>query len=265
MNGLTPISLNDFEGTPPLPLEVDDEYLTTTGHAPQPTNTASYMSGFVAGLRLFQVLGQCQLRQRILHACPEAGTSKDDLYRWIEDAQHRVRSLLEALPEELQADIRIRRDSGGGGGGGDATHGGGQTAGQRMDQHVKLAGGRMAESGSGGDGHERETTFGIQQANIHITALCLEFALVSVQVSTERRRGTEMCSSTSRSTCDPRKIQSRNGRAWLGKRIMSYRGRSDLTATAGRQADLASIPIEYLASNGESMVSTLMSDRLILR
>ncbi len=63
------------------------------------------MSEFVAGLRLFQVLGQCQLRQRILHACPEAGTSTDVLYAWIEDAQHRVRALLEALPEELQADF----------------------------------------------------------------------------------------------------------------------------------------------------------------
>ncbi len=36
---------------------------------------------------------------------------------------------------------------------------------------------RRANNGT--DGHERETTFGIQQANIHITALCVEFALVS--------------------------------------------------------------------------------------
>lgn len=210
MNGLTPISLNDFEGTPPLPLEVDDEYLTTTGHAPQPPSTASYMSGFVAGLRLFQVLGQCQLRQRILHACPEAGTSKDVLYAWIEDAQHRVRALLEALPEELQADIRVGRDG--------ATAGG-------MAAAARHASAAVGGGGSGTDGHERETTFGIQQANIHITALCVEFALVGLHPH-GNRKVLIMCSSTSRFICGRRRTQSPSARAWRGRRTIYCQGQS---------------------------------------
>ncbi len=31
----SPIALNDFEGSPPLPLEVDDEYMTPEGHLPE--------------------------------------------------------------------------------------------------------------------------------------------------------------------------------------------------------------------------------------
>lgn len=56
--------LNDFEGLPPLPDEVDDEYITPAGALEQPKGKLSHMTGFLAVVRVFQVLSQCITRHR---------------------------------------------------------------------------------------------------------------------------------------------------------------------------------------------------------
>lgn len=56
--------LNDFEGLPPLPDEVDDEFITPNGIVQQPEGRLSHMAGFRAICRIFQVLSQCITRHR---------------------------------------------------------------------------------------------------------------------------------------------------------------------------------------------------------
>lgn len=167
MNSISPISLNDLEGIPPLPLEIDDDYLTTSTSTPQPRGSISYMTGFVAVSRIFHILGQCQIRQKTWTQNPSAGPKRGDLLEWIEESQREMREILEALPGGLGADAR----GGGGGGGGSGSGGTGEMRGT----------GAGTGGGAGKGGFERadESSLGIQRANIHITALCVDFALVS--------------------------------------------------------------------------------------
>jgi len=131
----SPISLNDFEGSPPLPLEVDDEYMTPEGHLPQPRAKPSYMSGYVSVVKLFQIFSECLIRQRCFIHTPAAGPNTDSLKSWIEEAQQRIRSILDSVPEVLRNNI-------------------------------------------GEDTWAKGDVFGTQKANVLITALCVEFALV---------------------------------------------------------------------------------------
>lgn len=139
MNAISPISLNDLEGVPPHPLEIDDDYLTSTTSTPQPSGRISYMTGFNAVSRIFEILGQCQIRQRTWSNNPSAGPGRSELSRWVDDAQLKMRDVLHELPKALRAE------------------GGGE---------------------KGGFDKADESSLGIQRANIHITALCVDFALV---------------------------------------------------------------------------------------
>lgn len=139
MNAISPISLNDSEGVPPLPLEVDDDYITTSVATSQPIGTVSYMTGFVVVSRIFQILGQCQIRQKTFANNREAGPPRAELLAWVEVQRAELWRLLDDLPGKLRADWR------------------------------EVGGFERAE----------ESSMGIQRANIHITALCVELALVS--------------------------------------------------------------------------------------
>lgn len=145
MNAISPISLNDLEGVPPLPLEIDDDYLTTTTSTPQPSGRISYMTGFVAVSRIFEILGQCQIRQRTWTNNPDAGPGRTELSRWVDDNQVKMRDILHDLPKALRAESSSREQGGF----------------ERAD----------------------ESSLGIQRANIHITALCVDWALVSAVYS----------------------------------------------------------------------------------
>ena len=100
MNG-NPIALPDFEGTPPLPVEIDDEYMTTD-HVPQsPNGKHSFLTGFVAVIKIFRILSQCLLRQRLLATSREP-FDRSALLQWINSAQGEVRDILEKLPVPLR-------------------------------------------------------------------------------------------------------------------------------------------------------------------
>jgi hypothetical protein len=137
MNAISAISLNDLEGVPPLPLEVDDDYITSSVATPQPRGTVSYMTGFVVVSRIFQILGQCQIRQKTFANNRGAGPSRGELVAWVEDQRRDMRRLLDDLPAKLRAEWRE----------------------------------------AGGFERAEESSLGIQRANIHITALCVELAL----------------------------------------------------------------------------------------
>ena len=148
MNAIGPISLHDSEGIPPLPLEIDDDYITTSLATPQPMGTVSYMTGFVVVSRIFQILGQCQIRSKTYVNNPTAGPSREELIQWVEKQREGIRGLLDDLPGKLRADWREE----------------------------------------GGFERAEESSLGIQRANIHITALCVELALVSFLSSSQGRR-----------------------------------------------------------------------------
>lgn len=151
MNGGTML-IHHQEGLPPLPLEIDDEQLSnTTPIHPSTTPTGSkptYISGFVTLLRIFLILGECQHRHRTLLNDPGAGQDLPTLTRWLEGATDRLRRITDKLPVEFRPK--------------DVNDGGFGKASAVED--------------------DSDATAGIQQANICITALCVEFALVSLNL-----------------------------------------------------------------------------------
>lgn len=163
MNGHT-IAIPDFEGAPPFPLEVDDEYINTDSAQPQPSGKLSFMSGFIVISRIFQILSQTIMRQRTLRINPSAGPDKQALLLWIESTTAEVRAIMADLPEKLRHDY----------------------------------------SSSSGDGTGAHSLYATQQANIQITALCLELCLVSTRLD-----------------------QCHAQRAWLTSMTARLKGRSD--------------------------------------
>jgi hypothetical protein len=98
----SPICLQDMEGHPPLPLEVDDECMTTEGNLPQPTNRPSYMCGFITITKIFKILSECMVRQRTFKNPSAAGPDMAELLKWIESAQKRLRTTLDNVPPVLR-------------------------------------------------------------------------------------------------------------------------------------------------------------------
>ena len=77
------MALPDFEGTPPLPLKVNDENMTSD-HVPQaPNGKHSHMTGFIAVIKIFCILSQCLLRQRPF-ATLDIQFNRPRLMQWIE-------------------------------------------------------------------------------------------------------------------------------------------------------------------------------------
>lgn len=149
-----------------MPLEVDDDYITTSGTSGQPGGMTSYMSGFVANSRIFQVLGQAQLRQRTFAHNFDAGPSPNQLLHWIARAQATLRKILDELPADLREDFKTHQFD------------------EKMDSHL-----------------------GVSQANIHISALCVEFALVSLRILRSR-------SSISKPSCGQKRTPSQSASRW---------------------------------------------------
>ncbi|OXC67411.1 hypothetical protein AYX13_04132 [Cryptococcus neoformans] len=172
LNG-APIMLLEMEGVPPLPMAVDDEYISEESYFPQPLGKRSYMTGFVIVTQIFRLLGQCLQRHRMFLCEKDQSTDTESSLRWIEQT-------LEEL-ETLTNDVPVTATS---------------------------------------DAAQPESWWGIQCANIHITALCVQFACIDF-----------------RSALSP-----------------GYDSPPQRQITARKAYDiLSSIPIECLASNGQSV------------
>lgn len=146
LNGHT-IALPDYEGIPPFPLEVDDEYITHESIHPQPSTRQSFMSGFIVISRIFQILSQTLMRQRTLRINPSAGPDRTALLFWIEETTSQLRGIMDSLPPKLRHDYVV------------------------------------PPAGAGVD----HSLYATQQANIQITALCLELSLVGPFLPPETR------------------------------------------------------------------------------
>ncbi|WOO76537.1 uncharacterized protein LOC62_01G000164 [Vanrija pseudolonga] len=127
-----PVQLADYDGAPPLPLEIDDEYLPALA---QPADKTSYLAAFGICARLFKVLGGCIQRHRVWLHDADAGPSGVRLASWVAEQRRDVDALLSTLPPSLQP--------------------------------------RFQQQG--------DTAFATQSANIYITALCAELALLDLR------------------------------------------------------------------------------------
>ena len=169
MNGGTML-IHHQEGLPPLPLEIDDEQLSnSTSHTlASPIPAPTYISGFVTLLRIFLILGECQHRHRILLNDPELGQDLPTLNRWLDIATDRLRRITDRLPAEFRPK-EPKTDFG----------------------HLTNGSAGIGAIGIGME-DDSDATAGIQQANICITALCVEFALVSALSLHLDSRGTRL-------------------------------------------------------------------------
>lgn len=88
------------EPYPPLPLEVDDQYLTPTGILPQPPGVISMLVGFNANVRIYSTYNTLSTM--------ELAYGVDDVFDWdrqkrvLEQSLHAVKQVLEGIPLELQ-------------------------------------------------------------------------------------------------------------------------------------------------------------------
>nr|XP_018263979.1 uncharacterized protein I303_03857 [Kwoniella dejecticola CBS 10117]OBR86137.1 hypothetical protein I303_03857 [Kwoniella dejecticola CBS 10117] len=180
MNG-APIMLQEMEGTPPLPIAVDDEYISEENHFPQPASKRSYLTGFIIITKMFRILGQCLQRHRMFLREPGIFDNTDLNLEWIEAKLADVRALVDDVPIPT-----------------------------------------VPASTPQGD---QQSWWGIQCVNIHITALCTEFACIDF-----------------RSALVPG---------------FDSPPRRQIIARKAYDA-LSSIPIECLASNGQSLRSKIL-------
>ncbi|WVQ91961.1 hypothetical protein IAS59_005769 [Cryptococcus gattii] len=136
---LNPVAIQDWDGTPPLPLEVDDDFITRDDVLlVQPGQQYSYMIGFNCIIRLFQILSQCILRRRLLNSAPSFEFNVWVHGEWVQETMKELRQILADLPPQLRPEPEFQEDS--------------------------------------------STSFnGTQAANICITALCVEMALLDLK------------------------------------------------------------------------------------
>lgn len=158
---------------PPLPVEVDDEYLTPDHILPQPRETISELTGFNANVQVYTVLNDTATYELIY------GT--DQLFDWdlqkrsLEKALHDVKRVCEGLPPELSLNLKAPQP---------------QPDNQEYPSPARgLAGPQemnyYASNGSGqrpmnyGRAHdEMRIQYEIQKANIHVSHLATRMYLV---------------------------------------------------------------------------------------
>lgn len=147
------MQMNDFEGTCPYPLEVDDEYITAAGSLPQPPDQPSYMVGFMSILKLYRIMSECLFRHRTLqrNAVPE--TDRQGVLLWCEEMQRFITRMLDDLPAVLKP--------------------------HESQQHeAEVA--RWDE--------EAMALYGMQSANVLVTSVAVRFALVSRRSVRQQKR-----------------------------------------------------------------------------
>jgi hypothetical protein len=95
--GETPL-LENVDHLPPLPLEVDDDFITSQGSFPQPQSLSTCMTGFVVCSRLFQSLSECQFRHRNLRFLLNAGLDLESSLSWAQSKQAELTQTVKSLP-----------------------------------------------------------------------------------------------------------------------------------------------------------------------
>lgn len=176
-----PIIIPDFEVAGPLPVEIDDDYITPAGYVRQPRGVTSYMGGFVFIMRVWTIVSRCVAQHRAF-ANGEESDNRAAHLAWVGAAQNQLRELHENLPTSLRSELGHESD----------------------------------------EPSAQPSLFGIQQTNITITVLCAEFALLDFRASLSPDKDTR-------------------------------REREEMARNAYKAIE--HLPIEYVASNGESMVS----------
>lgn len=137
-----PIHFDLAEGFSKLPIEVDDEYLLENGLAMRNTDLPSRLSGFNNCVKLFPVMGQCMARHRRFLGRSTTGEHFD-----VQTELYRINA-----------------------------------AKQQVDDIVRALPPHLAVNWDGrGFNDEDNAVYGMQRANILITALSVKFALVSVK------------------------------------------------------------------------------------
>jgi hypothetical protein len=123
-----------------FPLEVDDELITTQGAFSQPPNKVSTMTGFVAMVKLHIITGEALTRRRFSTAGIALSPSNElsASMQWIASAEHRIDDIQAGLPYQL-APVQAWQPS---------------------------------------SSEEERSLYGMQRANILITALAAKFLLV---------------------------------------------------------------------------------------
>lgn len=166
-----PLLLNDFEGTPPLPAQVDDEYITPAGALPQPEGRLSHMAGFTIICRIFQTISQTIRRHRSWAHPPDTEDDRaacvDENLAWIARTQAKLRGILDTLPPELSVDLR-------------------EAAQVDLPQVVALAGADAPGADTAGTaavGAEDRAKYAIRQSDIVLTGLCAEFSLLDFRAA----------------------------------------------------------------------------------
>lgn len=130
------IAFHDADGLPPLPLEVDDEHISSDRVSSTSSARISFMIGFNTIARIFQLIYHCTWRHRSF-VSGHFSSEPTSLLAWIEDTRRRLKEILASLPSSLKPGAH------------------------NTDQASPAL------------------FYGMQAANICITALCLELALVS--------------------------------------------------------------------------------------
>lgn len=197
-----PIHLMDFEGFPDFPMEVEDELITASGAFPQPADRLSAMTGFVTLLKLFRLMHDCIVRHRQLRrflAAATAASNGEPVVIPQADAEQSLAWAEDALAqaEEIMNNLPS------------------QLAGEQDISH-------LAE--------DEAAVFGMQRANLLITALSLQFVLFEYKLA---------LSPESEHVIKQRENAGRRG-------IEMLKG----------------ISLDDLAANGESMVSVHQYTRL---
>lgn len=146
---MTPTSTT-INSSASFPLEVDDELITTQGAFTQPPGKVSTMTGFVAMVRLHIITGEALARRRFTPLGVPLSPSHDlpAIMQWIAAAENRIDEVQACLPYQL-APVQAWQPA---------------------------------------QNEEDRSPYGMQRANILITALAAKFVLVRRSDCHKRRR-----------------------------------------------------------------------------
>lgn len=208
------MQMNDFEGTPPYPLDVDDEYLLPSSRYPsshhpfsssltpqQPAHLPSYMSGFLSILKLYKIMSECLFRQRTITRGVVPETDRAGVLEWVEEMMGYIKVMVGELPASVASfkrdtKTKTRRNNAIGG----ARGGRMKVARKSGSARVRYddASLREAKDSANDDDDQQESSsdtdtedtdeeevlarkarFGMQSANVLVTSVIVRFALVS--------------------------------------------------------------------------------------
>ena len=105
-----PSLMPDYEGVPPMPLDVDDEFITPQGYLPQPQDRPSTMTGLAMCCGLFRTFSECLFRHRAFSYTPGTAADPESTLAWIESARRDLTRQLRSFPNAWQADPQGMED-----------------------------------------------------------------------------------------------------------------------------------------------------------